>query len=216
MSLEKTYIKKVKNISIGGSLSVLLAAGFAAGLQSCSDNSSESDADYEVSESYTTGVKTFIKETEPGKFQITDEVTVAADSSKAVITYLDGRVETMSKEQSKNMIDKEISQNRTHVGHGYGLGSVLLHGGMGYFLARTLSPNYGQYRPMNMYDQNNGNATTTSATAANRKYYANDAAFNKSTEASSNISKSRTVSTRPSASKGGFFGRSSRGGGFGG
>jgi hypothetical protein len=215
MTIKKSYIRKVKSISIGGSLSILLAAGFTGSLQSCGSN--ESEADYEVEEKYSQGVKTYITETEAGKFKITDEVSVPADSSKAIVTYLDGRVEELTKEQSKALIDKEIATNGSErVGQGFGLGNALLYGGMGYFLARTLSPSYGQYRPPYRDDERRTNGTSTAAAAASRKYYANESAYTKSNAATSTISKSRTFTSKPSSSRGGFFGRSSRGGGFGG
>jgi hypothetical protein len=196
-------------------LSILLAAGMATGLQSC--GSKESEADYEVEENYSQGVRTYIKETEAGKFKITDEVSVAADSSKAIVTYLDGRVEELTKEQSKALIDKEIATNGSErVGQGFGLGNALLYGGMGYFLARTLSPGYGQYRPPYRENENRTNGTTTAAAATSRKYYANETAYTKSNAANASIAKSRTFTSKPSSSRGGFFGRSSRGGGFGG
>jgi hypothetical protein len=216
MTIKKAYIKQVKAISIGGSLSILLAAGVASGiLQSCGSN--ESDADYDVEESYTKGVKTYIKETEAGKFKITDEVSVAADSSKAIVTYLDGRVEELSKEQSKALIDKEINTNGSQrMGQGFGLGNALLYGGMGYFLARTLSPSYGQYRPAYREEDRRNGGTNSAAYATSRRYYNNEAAFTRSTDANASISRSRTLTSRPSSSRSGFFGRSSRGGGFGG
>jgi hypothetical protein len=214
MTIKKAYIRKVQAISIGGSLSILLAAGISTSLQSCGSN--ETEADYEVEEKYSQGVRTYIKETEAGKFKITDEVSVPADSSKAVVTYLDGRVEELTKEQSKALIDKEITQNGSQrMGQGFGLGNALLYGGMGYFLARTLSPSYGQYRPPYRDDQSRLNGAAT-ATAANRKYYANESAYTKSNAANASIAKSRTFTSKPSSSRGGFFGRSSRGGGFGG
>lgn len=214
MTQKRTYIRKIN--AIGGSLTILLASGIGLLNQSCVSENNE--ADYEIEEKYTQGVRTYLTETEAGKFKITDEQIVAADSSKAIVTYLDGSVKELSKEQAKELIDKEISTSGERVGQGSGLGSALLYGGMGYFLARTLSPGYGRYRPA--YQEQDRNRTGTSASyASSRKYYANDAAYSKASGVTQSMAKSRTFTSRPSSSRGGFFGgrtSSSRGGGFGG
>jgi hypothetical protein len=211
--MQKKYIKTIAKIGLGGSLSLILGP---LALQSCRTADNE-DGSYDVEEKYTQGVKTYIKETEPGKFKITDEIQVAADSSKAIVTYLDGRVETLNAEQSKNLIDKEIAQNGSQIGQGFGLGNALLYGGMGYLLARTLSPGFGRYRnDIPREDERRGGASTVARTAAAKKYYADDKTYTKSTQVQDNIGKSRTMVASPRSSKSGFFGRSSRGGGFGG
>ena len=90
---------------------------------------------------------------------------------------------------------------------------------MGYFLGRTMSPNYGFYRP-DFRQNNNGGFTSTGGvknTADMGRYYSNPETFTKSTEVNRNITKSRTMVTRPSSSRSGFFGSRSRSGsGFGG
>ncbi len=215
MNQNKTYIRKVKAISLSSSLAIILASAGGLALQSCS--SSGDEADYEIEEKYTQGVKTFITETEPGKFKITDEQTVPADSSRAIVTYLNGKVEELSKEQSKVLIDNEIAKNGTQVGQGFGLGNALLYGGMGYFLARTLSPSYGRYRPEYREDQNRTSGGSAYVSNA-RRYYSNDNAYTRANSATASMAKSRTFTSRPSSSRGGFFGgrSSGRSGGFGG
>jgi hypothetical protein len=210
-----TFLKKVKDITISGSLTMLI---LSSGLYSCS-SSERTEGDYEQTEVYTQGVRTYIKETSKGEFKITEEIAVPADSSKAIVTYLDGRVETLSKEQSKKLIDEEITRNENTIGHNNGLSNVLLYGGMGYFLGRTMSPNYGFYRP-DFRQNNNGGFTSTGGvknTADMGRYYSNPETFTKSTEVNRNITRSRTMVTRPSSSRSGFFGSKSRSGsGFGG
>ncbi|OYU68185.1 MAG: hypothetical protein CFE22_00430 [Cytophagaceae bacterium BCCC1] len=210
-----TFLKKVKDITISGSLTMLI---LSSGLYSCSSSES-TEGDYEQTEVYTQGVRTYIKETSKGEFKITEEIAVPADSSKAIVTYLDGRVETLTKEQSKKLIDEEITRNENTIGHNNGLSNVLLYGGMGYFLGRTMSPNYGFYRP-DFRQNNNGGFTSTGGvknTADMGRYYSNPETFTKSTEVNRNITKSRTMVTRPSSSRSGFFGSRSRSGsGFGG
>jgi hypothetical protein len=210
-----TFLKKVKDITISGSLTMLI---LSSGLYSCSSSES-TEGDYEQTEVYTQGVRTYIKETSKGEFKITEEIAVPADSSKAIVTYLDGRIETLTKEQSKKLIDEEITRNENTIGHNNGLSNVLLYGGMGYFLGRTMSPNYGFYRP-DFRQNNNGGFTSTGGvknTADMGRYYSNPETFTKSTEVNRNITKSRTMVTRPSSSRSGFFGSRSRSGsGFGG
>lgn len=210
MTIKKGYIKSAKQIGIS---SMIALSFMGLNSQSCV-NANEENADYEVSETYAKGVKTYLKETAPGEFKITDEIEVPADSSQSVITYLDGRVETLSKEKSKEIIDEEIRSNRH--GSGFGLGSALLYGGMGYFLARTMSPGYRSYRQDIPNNNSPASSTSSSYNASRSKYYSNDAAFQKSSRVNQSISNSRTVSSRPSRSRSGFFGGSSRGGGFGG
>ncbi len=210
-----TFLKKVQDITISGSLTMLI---LSSGLYSCSSSES-TEGDYEQTEVYTQGVRTYIKETSKGEFKITEEIAVPADSSKAIVTYLDGRVETLSKEQSKKLIDEEITRNENTIGHNNGLSNVLLYGGMGYFLGRTMSPNYGFYRP-DFRQNNNGGFTSTGGVKSNAdmgRYYSNPETFAKSSEVNRNITRSRTTVTRPSSSRSGFFGSRSRSGsGFGG
>lgn len=207
-----TFLKKVKDITISGSLAMLV---LSSGIYGCSSNND--GADYEQSEVYTQGVRTYIKEVSKGEFKITDEIAVPADSSKAIVTYLDGHEEVLTKEQSKKLIDEEIANNQTRVGHHSGLSNVLLYGGMGYFLGRTSSPNYGYYRP-DFRDNQNNNYNPAGGVKNNAdmgKYYSNPETFQKSTAVHRSVYQSRTTVTRPSGSRSGFFGGRSRSG-FGG
>jgi hypothetical protein len=211
-----TFLKKVKDITISGSLSMLI---LSSGLYGCSSNES-TDGEYEQTEVYTQGVRTYIKEVSKGEFKITEEIAVPADSSKAIVTYLDGREEILTKEQSKKLIDEEITHNQNTIGHNNGLSNVLLYGGMGYFLGRTMSPNYGFYRP-DFRQNNGGSGFVPNGGVKNNadmgRYYSNPETFAKSSEVNRNITRSRTTVTRPSSSRSGFFGSRSRSGsGFGG
>jgi hypothetical protein len=206
-----SFIKKAKNIAVTGTLATLLI-GQASLLQSCS--SSEDQGDYEVSESYTQGVKTYLKETSPGEFKITDEIAVAADSSQVIITYLDGRTEKLNTDQAKAIIDKDINQNQASMGHSNSLSNVLLYGGMGYFLGRTMSPGYGSFRPDLRRDDQR--STSNTGFVGNRgRFYADNSTYQKSNQVHESINRSRTTTARPRNARSGFFGRSSRGG-FGG
>jgi hypothetical protein len=130
------------------------------------------------------------------------------DQSAAIVTYLDGHTDTITPEAAKTLIDKEIKaagdstqvQNSGQNGyqHRSGLSSMLLYGGMGYMLGRMGNNGY-----MNSYrDRNPGGAG----------FYSNPGAYQKAQAARSNVQASRstrTVTTRPSGGRSGFFGRSS-------
>jgi hypothetical protein len=213
-----TFIRKVKDITISSTLALaILGSSFT--LQSC-NNDSESDYEYEEVDVYTKGVKTYIAETSKGIFKITDEVEVPADSSIAIVTYLDGKKDTLSPKAVKALIDDEVRTNPTTIGRSDNLSNALLYGGMGYLLAKTLSPNYAQYRPD--VNPNNGiaqNHSSKNDTTYRRhhgyygggmlRYYATAAAFRKSSEIHQNISHSRTTMSRPVGGKSGFFHSSS-------
>ncbi|MCP9767614.1 hypothetical protein EGI22_06795 [Lacihabitans sp. LS3-19] len=206
-----TFLKKVKDITVSGSLAMLV---LGTGIYGCSPNNTEGD--YEQSEVYNQGVRTYIKEISKGEFKITEEIIVPADSSKAYVTYLDGHEEILTKDQAKDLIDDEITHNPTRVGHHNGLSNVLLYGGLGYFLGRTSRPNYGYYRP-DFRDQSN-NYTPSGGVKNNSdmgKYYSNPETFAKSTAVNRSVYQSRTRAARPSGSRSVFFGSRSRSG-FGG
>ncbi|GAB3524599.1 hypothetical protein [Emticicia fontis] len=214
----KAFIRKVKDITISSTLALaILGSSFT--LQSC-NNDSEDDYEYEEVDVYTKGVKTYISETSKGIFKITDEVEVPADSSVAIVTYLDGKKDTLSPKAVKALIDDEVRTNPSNIGRSDNLSNALLYGGMGYLLAKTLSPNYTQYRPD--VSPNNGIAQASGSrndsTARRRhgyygggmlRYYATAAAFRKSSEIHQNISHSRTTMSRPVGGKSGFFHSSS-------
>lgn len=215
-----TFIRKVKDITISSTLALaILGSSFT--LQSC-NNDSDSDYEYEEVEVYTKGVKTYISETSKGVFKITDEVEVPADSSIAIVTYLDGKKDTLSPKAVKALIDDEVNTNPSTIGRSDNLSNALLFGGMGYLLAKTLSPNYAQYRPD--VTPSNGVAQSHSSkndTTYRRRhgyygggmgmlhYYATAAAFQKSNAIHQNIGHSRTTMSRPVGGKSGFFHSSS-------
>jgi len=82
-----SFIRKIKDISISGSLALAIL-GNSVMLQSCGNSESSDDEDYEEVEVFTKGVKTYISETSKGQFKITDETEVSADSSVAIIIGL--------------------------------------------------------------------------------------------------------------------------------
>ena len=83
---KNSFIRKVKDISISGSLALAIL-GNSVMLQSCgnSNSSNNEDTDYEEVEAYTKGVKTYISETKKGEFKITDEVELSAGTSTSSV-----------------------------------------------------------------------------------------------------------------------------------
>ncbi len=216
-----SFIRQIKDISISGTLALAIL-GNSVMLQSCGNsNSSEDEDDYEEVEIYTKGVKTYISETSKGQFKITDETEVPADSSVAIVTYLDGKKETLSPKAVKALIDNDIKNNPTTIGQNNALPNALLFGGMGYLLAKTMSPNYANYRP----DLNPKTKNSTDTTYRRRhhsggffffpmmgRYYSNQTAFQKSSGIHESIGSSRTITTRPVSGRSGFFRSTGRSG----
>lgn len=218
---KNSFIRKVKDISISSSLALAIL-GNSVMLQSCnSSNSSDAeDTDYEEVEAYTKGVKTYISETKKGEFKITDEVEVPADSSVAIVTYLDGKKETLSSQAVKALIDNDIKTNSASIGQSNNLSNALLFGGMGYLLAKTISPNYANYRP----DLNPKTSKSTDTTYRRRhhsgffffpmmgRFYSSQNALQKSSVIHESIGNSRTIMTRPVGGRSGFFRSTGRSG----
>ncbi|WP_305952866.1 hypothetical protein [Emticicia oligotrophica] len=214
---KKTFIKKVKDITIGSTIALTILSGSTA-LQSCGSDSSEEE-DYTYDEVYTKGVKTYISETSKGVFKITDEKEVPIDSSVAIVSYLDGKKDSLSPKVVQGLIDSEVKSNPKTIGESSNLSNALLFGGMGYLLAKTVSPNYASYRPdINGVAQNSGSKADTSRHRRRNHfgggtgmmaYYATAGAFNRSSQIHQNIGNSRTTMARPTGGRSGFFHSSS-------
>lgn len=221
-TLQKPFIKQIKDISISSSISLALL-GLGAFTQSCnSNNSSESYDEYEEVETYTTGVLSYIKETEKGVFKITKEQNVSADSSGAIITYLNGTTQKLSTTQAANLIDKHIANHSTEVGQNNSLANALLFGGVGYFLGKTGKSNYNSFFAERDYaSQDNGYSQETPRdTAARRtttrrhhsnfsRFYTGSRAYQSRTYTTEHVNASRTITSHPSGGHSGFFHSSS-------
>jgi len=191
-----SFIKRAKDISISSALALsILSSGMM--LPGCSSNDDESDYSYEET-TYSKGIRSHIKEVSPGEFKIMDEESVGADKSVAIVSYLDGHTDSLSTAAAKALIDDDIRNNESRVGHHSGLSSMLLYGGMGYLLGRNSSNGY-----MNNYRDR---------APDNRAFYGTPGAYSKSQSAVQDINSSRStrvVTSRPSKGRSGFFGRSS-------
>jgi hypothetical protein len=194
-----SFVKRVKDISISSALAMTLLSG-SMFLPGCSSNEDDESAYSYEETSYSKGIRSHISEVKPGEFKITDEENIDGAKSVAIVKYLDGHTDTLSTTAAKALIDDEIRTNHAYVGHHSGLSSMLLYGGMGYMLGRNSNNAY-----INNYRDRDG------GTAA-RGFYSSPAAFSKSQQAESAVHASRstrTVTSRPSSGRKGFFSRSS-------
>lgn len=186
-------LRRVKDISLSTTLSLALI-GSPVVLQSCGNN----NADEERTETrFERGVRTYITETSPGNFKITDEEQTSPDRAGAIVSYQDGHRDTLSVEAAKGLVQNDQS-TRTYLNnpgayqsqHHNGLANVLLWGSLGYMLGRSTAPQYRQ-------DERRYGAGV----------YANRGAYDRSTRISDDVRGSRVVRTsRPSGGRSGFFG----------
>ena len=206
---QRAIIRQVKHISISSVLTISLLG--SPMLQSCSSSGNNDDGSYEEVEVYEKGVRMYISETEKGVYKITEEIPVQTDSSVAIIKGLDGKEFRLSPEAAKKMIDAEIVANPDKMGQSASLSNALMYGGMGYLLARTVSPNYSSYRPdmnNNVYpgDKNRSDTTRRRRSGFFGMFYMTSRIFNQSTGVRNSIETSRAVHTRPAGGRSGFFG----------
>ncbi|MGF7218409.1 hypothetical protein GGR92_004586 [Spirosoma lacussanchae] len=190
-------LRRVKDITLSTTLSLALLNGSVL-LQSCGSNSS-SDQPERTETSFGKGVRTYITETAPGNFKITDEVPAEPGQAGAIVNYADGHRDTLSVEAARRLVETDQS-TRTYLNnpngytHHNGLANVLLWGSLGYMLGRSTAPQYAA-------DRNRYGAGV----------YANPGLYNRSTQISDNIRSSRVTRTvRPSGGRSGFFGGRSR------
>ncbi|MCK8491351.1 MULTISPECIES: hypothetical protein [Spirosoma] len=196
-----TVLKRVKDITLSATLSLALLNGSAL-LQSCGNNRSDENETEQTETSFRRGVRTYITETAPGNFKITDEEQADPDKAGAIVNYYDGHRDTLSVEAAKRLVESDQS-TRTYLQnpgaysahHSNGLANALLWGGLGYMLGRSTAP---QYR------------------ADERRYgsgfYTTPGQYERSQQIRENVRTSRVVrTTRPSGGRSGFFGGRSRG-----
>jgi hypothetical protein len=200
--VKKHIIRKVKDIALGSTLVLALAGG----LGSCG-NQTGAEGSYDTEEVLTQGVKTYIKEIRKGEFKITDEKQVPVDSSAAIVTYLDGTQETISPKAAQAMIDRDMNNNNYYSHHHSGLSSMLLYGGMGYMFGRSNGGNNRYESQRQAYYQGNPSAASN--------VYTSPKTYQSAQAVHTNIGSSATRVSRPSGSRSGFFGSSSRTSGIG-
>ena len=190
-------LRRVKDITLSTTLSLALLSGTVA-LQSCGNSNSDEE---QTETSFKRGVRTYITETSPGNFKITDEVQADPGKAGAVVSYYDGHRDTLSVDAAKRLVENDQSTNTYlhnpgayHSYHHNGLANALLWGSLGYMLGRSTAP---QYRD--------------DATRYGSGIYANPNLYRRSTQLSENIRTSRVTRTvRPSGGRSGFFGGRSR------
>ena len=190
---KSSILRRVKDITIGTTLSIALLNGTAM-LQSCGNNRSDYDQPRETN-SFNRGVRTYITETSPGNFKITDEVQVGPSQAGAIVHYYDGHRDTLSVEAARRLVQTDASTSQyfnnpgaygTH--HHNGLANALLWGSLGYMLGRSTTPRYQDER---RYSSG---------------FYTNRQVYERSNHLGSSIRSSRV--SRPSGGRSGFFGGS--------
>ncbi|GAB4028224.1 hypothetical protein [Spirosoma koreense] len=196
-SRRHAVLRRVKDITLSTTLSLALLNG-AVMLQSCGNNRSDDDEE-RTETSFRRGVRTYITETAPGNFKITDEVQTDPSQAGAIVNYFDGHRDTLSVEAAKRLVANDES-TRTYLNnpggyhHHNGLANALLWGGLGYMLGRSTAP---QYRA----DEQRYGAGV----------YANTGLYDRSNQIRENVRTSRVTRTvRPSGGRSGFFGGRSR------
>lgn len=134
----------------------------------------------------TKGLVTEIEEVGTDEYKITNETAIDDTSgSKVIAHHLSGKIDTLTMQEVR---EQQHQGGSTY--HSHGMGSVLMHGMMGYYLGRSLSSpiNPGVYRDQSTY---NRVASSTGRTITN--------------------SAVRTTVRRPSSGSSGFgSGRSTR------
>jgi hypothetical protein len=197
---QHAVLRRVKDITLSTTLSLALLNG-AAVLQSCGSNNSNDEQTEQTETRFRRGVRTYITETAPGNFKITDEVEADPGKAGAIVSYYDGHRDTLSVEAAKRLVETDQSTNTYlhnpgayHSYHHNGLANALLWGSLGYMLGRSNAP---QYRD---YERRYGSGV-----------YANPGLYQRSRQVSENVRTSRVTRTvRPSGGRSGFFGGRSR------
>ena len=197
-------LRRVKDITLSTTLSIALLTGTAM-LQSCGSNQSDETERTEAERTETSfgkGVRTYITETAPGNFKITDEVPAQPGQAGAIVSYVDGHRDTLSVEAAKRLVDTDEStrtyqNNPSAYGgmHHNGLANVLLWGSLGYMLGRN---NFGGQYANDRQRYGSG-------------VYANPGVYQRSSQLGETVRGSRVTRTvRPSGGRSGFFGGRNR------
>jgi len=192
---KQAIIRRVKDITLGTTLTLALLNGSVL-LQSCDSGQNNSGDDYgQAQTSSGQGVLTYITETSPGSFRITDEVQVDPTQAGAIVNYADGHRDTLSVAAARRLVQTDpatsgyFNNPNGYVGPaGNGLANALLWGGLGYMIGRSMTP---RYRDERRYSS---------------RFYASPGLYNRSTQIHDNIRAART--SRPSGGRSGFFGGS--------
>ncbi len=196
-----TVLRRVKDITLSTTLGLALLNGTVM-LQSCSSGNERNEQTEQTKTTFGKGVQTYITETAPGTFKITDEISVDPSRAGAIVSYVNGRRDTLSVEAARRLVETDSSTstylnnpNSYSQHHRSGLSNVLLWGSLGYMLGRRSGPQFS------------GDA---------RRYgsgvYANQGVYNRASGIGETVRSSRvTRTTRPSGGRSGFFGGRSRG-----
>lgn len=198
---KNTVLRRVKDITLSTTLGLALLNGTVM-LQSCGSGNEQDKQTEQTKTTFGKGVRTYITETAPGTFKITDEVPVDPSRAGAIVSYVDGHRDTLSVEAARRLVETDSSTstylnnpNSYSQHHHSGLSNVLLWGSLGYMLGRRSGPQYAN-----------------DARRYGSGVYANPGLYNRSGNIGESVRSSRvTRTTRPSGGRSGFFGGRSRG-----
>jgi hypothetical protein len=219
MALQRkgSFIRRIQNVTVSSTLAVAILSGGMV-LQSCGSNQTSDYEEQQVNETvYSKGIKTYITETAPGQFKITDEMESPKGESMAIVRYYDGHRDTLNPMAAKALIDKQIQSNTSSIGGDNSLANALLFGGMGYMLANTMGNSYlGNFRNSTVVGKTTGKDTTRYRTRAGvgavSRYYMTQGLFNRSQQLQTSVGSTKQTITktvrRPASGRSGFFSRS--------
>jgi hypothetical protein len=217
MKKTTTIFRNSNNLKLSAGLA-FIALGSTGLLSSCGGNSDD-ESEYEEVEVLTKGVKSYIQETEPNQFKISKEEQTQAANTEGIVTYLDGRTENISSSKAQILIDEMVATYPDSVGKTPNLPNALLYGGVGFFLANLPGSKLAKYRS----DSQVANAANHSDSTRRYRHHGSGmgffpmfwlsrAAFSSGFRSQESMASSRIRTTRPIASRGGFFRSSGRGG----
>lgn len=175
----------------------LAVAAIIGGHTACSNDNGN---DWETVTTYeaTKGVITTLEETEAGQFTVADEQIVPSKAeSRIIVRHLDGKVDTLTMAQAKNLVQPADTVVRTEYRHhSHGLGHVLWWSSMGYMMGRNFSSpvNSNIYRPVTDEEMR-------------RRGYAGGSAYRAGSFAADELRRSSVPRTevRPVRARSGFF-----------
>lgn len=189
---KSAVLRQIKDITLNTTITLGLLNG-GVWLQSCGSNQQQA---YEQTETFRKGVRTYITETAPGNFKITDEIA-ENDPAKAgaIVNYYDGHRDTLSVEAAKRLVKTDSStshyfNNPTTYNHYHhnGLANALLWSSLGYMVGRSSASRNDEQR-------------------YGAGMYASSGLYNRASGIRESVRSSRVVRSRPSGGRSGFFGR---------
>ncbi|TAH20998.1 MAG: hypothetical protein EAZ08_04635 [Cytophagales bacterium] len=214
---KNAIIRKIKDITIGGTLMFALLGGSAM-LQSCGSEDEGSEL------THTKSVQTYIQEVQPNEFQIThEEVGEENQASQAYINYLNGTTKVLTIEEAQQLLSQQAPDTTVSMAQNQ-IDTVAKTSSTTKVSVPTNSTatNYNDNSTSHYQSHSGGSNLSTilfySAMGnmlgrshyqyAPPHFYHSPESYNRSFNANTTLKNS--VSSRPRSSSSGFFGSSSR------